>query len=381
MQSLGEPVPLPPRAACQTAAASESLEAFFERYLRVLLQLVTDANPKECGGAWRAQLHPQFSCVGPTGAAMCADEVLGEAVLSEWRLGLMYRHYGSPLMAELSIQPFGEGCAICRATLVRRYTSRCCQDFDRHVLRLQVTAVPGEDGRLRVTRHWYEPVPPAQIAGMQCHSQISQDLWVLNRLGACKPGAGFFLEVGANHPEELSNSYILEKAAKWRGICVEPFPVGDWSTRSAHLVRAAVGPDGGRLKFVAPGSVLGGLVEQVDLPRVLRDVPPDQQQVVEVQTCTIATILRAVWPQDAQATPEAPRVVHYLSLDTEGSEYDILCSFPFDQWILLSITVEHNFREPTRTQIRQLLESRGFMLDVSVEHDDFFLLSGYERYL
>lgn len=164
---------------------------------------------------------------------------------------------------------------------------------------------------------------------------------------------------------------------RWTGICVEPFPVGDWSTLSAQLVRAAVGPDGGRLKFVAPGSVLGGLVNQIDLPRVLRDVPVENQQVVEVDTCTVASILRQAWAQREQV----PRVIHYLSLDTEGSEYDILCAFPWDQWTLLSITVEHNFREPARTQIRQLLESRGFVLDVCVEHDDFFLLSGYERFL
>ncbi|CAK0820086.1 unnamed protein product, partial [Prorocentrum cordatum] len=96
------------------------------------------------------------------------------------------------------------------------------------------------------------------------------------------PRPGFFLEVGANHSEELSNTLLLERAAGWSGVCVEPFPRGDWSTRQgSELVRCAVGPDGKRLRFIAPGHVLGGLLEQVDLPRVRRDVPQDQQAIVE----------------------------------------------------------------------------------------------------
>lgn len=219
-------------------------------------------------------------------------------------------------------------------------------------------------------------VPPSLFRDVASRSQIGQDLWVLQHFGGlARPG--FFLEVGANHSEELSNTLLLEKAAGWSGLCVEPFPRGDWSTRGSELVRCAVGPDGKRLRFIAPGHVLGGLLDQVDLPRVTRDVPPDQRPIVEVETRTLGAILRG---SDA-ARRQSPRVVHYMSLDTEGSEFDILMSFPWDEWKMLSITVEHNFQEPQRTRIRQLLESKGMYLDVSVEHDDFYLLTGFEQYL
>merc|ERR1719188_1097934 len=145
---------------------------------------------------------------------------------------------------------------------------------------------------------------------------------------------GFFLEVGANHSEELSNTYLLEKACGWRGICVEPFPRGDWSTRSAELVKCAVGPDGKHLRFIAPGHVLGGLLDQVDLPRVKRDVPPHEQSIVDVETRTLTTLLHgAEGKSQAKAAPGSSKmmpVIHYMSLDTEGSEYDILQVFPWD---------------------------------------------------
>merc|ERR1712061_842156 len=78
-----------------------------------------------------------------------------------------------------------------------------------------------------------------------------------------------------------------------------------------------------------------------------------------------------------------PNVIHYMSLDTEGTEYDILLQFPFDKYRVLAITVETGTPklEPKRSQIQSLLESHGFFLDVRVEHDEFYLQTGYEAHL
>lgn len=55
-----------------------------------------------------------------------------------------------------------------------------------------------------------------------------------------------------------------------------------------------------------------------------------------------------------------PKEIDYLSVDTEGSEFSILSAFDFDAYRIRVITVEHNFT-PAREQIRDLLESRGFV--------------------
>jgi hypothetical protein len=67
-----------------------------------------------------------------------------------------------------------------------------------------------------------------------------------------------------------------------------------------------------------------------------------------------------------------PRHIQYLSLDTEGSELEILQAFPFDEVTVDAITVEHNFEEPKRTQIRDLLVSRGFVLETVMKWDDWY---------
>jgi hypothetical protein len=55
----------------------------------------------------------------------------------------------------------------------------------------------------------------------QSHSQAGQDEFVRRVLGE-KPGQ--FLDIGAGHPIELSNTYALETYLGWSGILIEQDP-------------------------------------------------------------------------------------------------------------------------------------------------------------
>jgi hypothetical protein len=54
------------------------------------------------------------------------------------------------------------------------------------------------------------------------YSQLGQDLEVINYYN--NKDNGFFVEIGASNGIELSNTYLLEKQYKWKGICCEPIP-------------------------------------------------------------------------------------------------------------------------------------------------------------
>ena len=56
-----------------------------------------------------------------------------------------------------------------------------------------------------------------------------------------------------------------------------------------------------------------------------------------------------------------PRAIDYLSIDTEGSELDILSQFNFDRYDVSVITVEHNYVDALRGGIHQLLSSKGYI--------------------
>ena len=75
----------------------------------------------------------------------------------------------------------------------------------------------------------------------------------------------------------------------------------------------------------------------------------------------------------------APPFIDYFSLDTEGSEAEILESFPFWKYKFGAITVEHNFEEPKRSHIRSILRRNGYRLYRQVEFDDWYMNDDYMR--
>ena len=55
----------------------------------------------------------------------------------------------------------------------------------------------------------------------------------------------------------------------------------------------------------------------------------------------------------------APKVIDYLSIDTEGSELDLLSAFDFNEYRFNCITIEHNFTE-NREKLKFHLEQNGY---------------------
>lgn len=72
----------------------------------------------------------------------------------------------------------------------------------------------------------------------------------------------------------------------------------------------------------------------------------------------------------------APYEIDYLSIDTEGSEFDILKAFDFKKYNIKIITVEHNFTE-MREKIFELLSFYGYkriFVELS-DVDDWYIKS------
>jgi hypothetical protein len=67
--------------------------------------------------------------------------------------------------------------------------------------------------------------------------------------------------------------------------------------------------------------------------------------------------------------------IDFLSLDTEGSEMQILRSIDFSKIIIDVITVENNYREES---LRDFLRSKGYQYLTSLWPDDIFVRSGFK---
>lgn len=180
-------------------------------------------------------------------------------------------------------------------------------------------------------------------------SQVGQDQWVYSIIGDKKDG--FFVELGAVDGVYCSNTYYFEKVAQWDGICIEPNPVyKDDLEKNRNCKKSFYcisDTDDKEIDFNVNGAVSGIIHSKGAFVK--------NNSIIKIKTKTLQSVLQMY---------NAPKVIDYLSLDVEGHEYDVLKDFPFHEYIIHCITVEHN--EPhqggeLRMKLRELLTSHSYI--------------------
>lgn len=193
------------------------------------------------------------------------------------------------------------------------------------------------------------------------YSQVGQDICVIEEVYKKKRN-GFFVDVGASHGINLSNTYLLEKDYGWNGICIEPHPrffEKLVKNRTAKCVQCAAYSEGGQeVEFVVAG-VLSGIADHIDFHKSALD-----KEKIVVATERLTDILDR---------HDAPCFIDYLSLDTEGSELEVLKGTDLNKYTFGFITVEHNWVEPRRSEIRDLLLKYGYAFYREERHDDYYM--------
>lgn len=186
----------------------------------------------------------------------------------------------------------------------------------------------------------------------QSKAQFRQDLFVLAELALKHDG--FFVEFGATDGVELSNTWLLEKQFGWRGILAEPGRC--WHTalaanRACTIDRRCVWSKSGEtVRFnqtAIPELSTIDKFSSADLHKEARKAGTRY----DVDTVSLMDLL---------AEHGAPSHIDYLSIDTEGSEFDILESFDFGRYNVRAITCEHNFT-PMRRRVHALLSGKGYV--------------------
>lgn len=197
-------------------------------------------------------------------------------------------------------------------------------------------------------------------------SQLGQDLWVLEKTNRKRDG--FFVEFGATDGVLLSNTWLLETGFGWSGICAEPNPkfFEDLrKNRKCIVSDACIGRTSGETVEFILADIYGSISDyaMLDSHKGRRSAYRSVGDVVYLETVSL---------DDFLTQNNAPKEIDYLSIDTEGSEFDILSAFPFDKWKIRLITVEHNFTE-LRDKIKNLLEGHGYTR-TEVKFDDWYEL-------
>ena len=190
------------------------------------------------------------------------------------------------------------------------------------------------------------------------YGQYGQDQYV-NETYFHNMKDGTFVEIGAFDGITANNTYFFEKELRWQGICVEPNPeVFDRlrQNRKCLCVQGCVSDKSGEAKYLylSQAAVLGGLIEKYD-PRDVENLNRELQEAggyskeISVQCYTFNDLMKR----------NGISHVNFLSLDTEGGEYDILATIDYSKIIIDVIAVEDVYHDP---RFLMLMESKGFSL-------------------
>ena len=201
------------------------------------------------------------------------------------------------------------------------------------------------------------------------NSQFGQEILALTMNNWKRDG--FFVEFGALDGKTHSNTYILEKEFGWNGIVAEcgmRWEEELLRNRKCKIERSAIWKETGKeLIFIdceSPGLSTLEEYRESDGHALLRE----KGKSYKVKTISLIDLLRK---------HESPKRIDYMSIDTEGSEWDILRDFPFKDYEIGVLTIEHNFNL-NREKIQKLLFANGFKQiysDLS-EIEDWFVPVG-----
>lgn len=202
-------------------------------------------------------------------------------------------------------------------------------------------------------------------------SQVFQDLFVLYCLK--EKTNGFFVEFGATDGVGLSNTFLLETEYNWRGILAEPgkiWEAGLKQNRNCFIDNRCIWSRSGE-------TVIFNETANPELSTIDSFARGDffSEERKNCKPYAVETLSL----NDLLGFYNAPESIDYLSIDTEGSEYEILNSFNFSKYSIRIITVEHNF-SPKRDDIFKLLVRNGYkrVFETISMFDDWYIREPFE---
>ena len=195
-------------------------------------------------------------------------------------------------------------------------------------------------------------------------SQLAQDLFVLDQIDFMKNG--YFVEFGVCDGIYMSNTYILEKKFNWNGIVCEPALIYQdelKKNRHCHIEDKCVFSESNKnLQFTETEEKEISYVNNFNSKGFFFK----KNKSYIIKTISLNDLLEKY---------DCPSNFEYLSIDTEGTEFEIISQFNFKKYSPKIITIEHNYDIRLRENIYKLLTENNYQRifeDVS-QWDDWYI--------
>lgn len=220
---------------------------------------------------------------------------------------------------------------------------------------------------------------PDQAFGGSTYAQHGEDLIILNIfsiLGIARPS---YIDIGAHHPRNISNTYLLYRRGS-RGINVEANPnlIGAFLELRPEdtNINCGVGPTPGSFNFYYIDNWSGrNTFNKEEAESFVAAYPAfNIRKIEEIKCRTLDEIIReeghGIWPD-------------FMSIDVEGWDYSILESSTFasnDGPIVICVEITTANDDGKMRKIYELLQHRGYKFYVRTLGNALFLQdSAYKR--
>jgi FkbM family methyltransferase len=203
------------------------------------------------------------------------------------------------------------------------------------------------------------------------YSQNKQDEYIYNRYFKEYDGDKTFLEIGADDGIRFSNCKFFEESLGWNGIAIEARKSAYEKlkqNRNCICINAVLSDKEEETDFMelkGYGLGLSGLVDKYDkrhLTRIESEKKNENHigsEIIKVKTVKLGDILKE----------HNMNHIDFLSIDTEGSELDILKTVDFNKISIDVITIEDNYNDPKLTKF---FIDKNYKLVQQIECDKIF---------
>lgn len=180
----------------------------------------------------------------------------------------------------------------------------------------------------------------------------------------------FYVDIGANDGIIASNTAHYDLNMGWSGICIEPHPRAFIelikNRPNSTNLNICISDQVGKVNFC----VVNGYAEM--LSGIENCYHPDHKKRIDAEIEKYGgnreTVKIDSKPLRQVLSENNVKKVDYLSIDTEGSELQIIQSIDFDLVDIRVISTENS----SRTDIKGFLESKGFIFCEQICCDEIY---------
>jgi FkbM family methyltransferase len=199
-------------------------------------------------------------------------------------------------------------------------------------------------------------------------SQFAQD-YIINKYIFRSAKHGIFVDIGANHPEYINNTYYYEKTLHWSGIACDPISLfkKEWqqSRPQTTYLQVAVGESNAFVDFYEVESTEGWEHALSYTKNKLKMKHSYLKYSSRVVNCmTLNKILEKA----------AIKKIDLLCIDVESAEQEVLNGFGIESYVPSCILIENSKYGIGRNDIRKRLSRHGYLFYCRIwTADDIFI--------